>query len=60
MSRLAQPQTVIRVKPQANVYTVLLLVVVLALGTAIGVAIWNLTEVYGLTFGDIFAAAIPK
>lgn len=47
-------QPVVQAKPQPDIYTVLLLVAIIALGVTVGVAIWNLTSVYGLTFGEIF------
>jgi len=53
MTQIPQ-QPVARAKPQANIYTVLLVVAILALGATMGVVIWNLTTVYGLTFGEIF------
>jgi hypothetical protein len=49
---------VIEVKPQPNVYTVLLIVAIMALAVAIGVVLRRLmAEVptgYGLQFGQIF------
>jgi len=51
------PQTqgpVVRVKPQPNIYTLLLIVGILILGFTIGAVIWNLTACYGLTFGQLF------
>ena len=54
MTQLGQQPPVVRAKPQANVYTVLLVITILALGTTIGAVMWNLTTVYGLTFEQIF------
>ena len=47
-------QSMIRSRPQPNIYTLLLVVSIIALGATIGVAIWNLTTIYGLKFGEIF------
>ena len=50
----ASQQTTVRVKPQPDVYTALLVVAILVLAATIGIVIWNLTSVYGLTFAEIF------
>jgi hypothetical protein len=53
----SQPPTV-TVAPQPNVYTMILLVAIIALVVAIGVVIWKLTSPtpvgYGLNFGAMF------
>ena len=62
MTQMPQ-QPVVEAKPQTNVYTLLLVVAILALGATIGVVLWNLITVYGLQFGDIFKPVeevIPK
>jgi len=60
MTQLPQQQTPgVEAKPQANIYTLLLVVAILALGATIGVVVWNLTTAYGLDFSDIFRS-LPK
>jgi hypothetical protein len=53
----SQPPTV-EVRPQPNVYTVILLVAIIALGLAVGVVFWKLTSPpptgYGLKVGAMF------
>ena len=54
---------VVTVKPQANVYTVLLIIAILAMAAAVGVLMFDMTENYGMAIGDIFSggqAAAPK
>jgi len=52
-----QPAPVIR-KPQPNIYTVLLIVAIIALAVTIGLVIYNLMadppNGYGLEFGQLF------
>ena len=59
MSQIQAP--VITVKPQPDVYTVLLIVAILALGVSIGLVIYNLMSAppvgYGVTFGELFDAS---
>jgi len=54
---------VIPVRPQPNIYTVLLLIAIIALGVAVGVAIWRLTATmptgYGLELKHIFKPGSP-
>ncbi len=50
---------VVRVKPQSNVYTVLLLVAILVLAAAIGIVLHNLMTVYGLSLGELFQTLKP-
>ena len=50
---------VVAVKPQANVYTVLLIVAILAMAFAAGTLVHDLTTNYGMTFGDIFSGGTP-
>ena len=54
MTQLPQQQQVVRATPQANVYTILLVVAVLALAATIGVVVWNLMDTYALSIGQIF------
>ncbi len=61
MAQLAD--NALRGKPVANIYTVLIVVAVLALGVTLGLVIYNLTEPppvgYGLKFGEMFDAPKP-
>ena len=50
----ASQQTTVRVKPQPDVYTALLVVAALVLAATLGIVIWNLTSVYKLPFAEIF------
>ena len=54
---------VIPVRPQPNVYTVLLLIAIVALCVAIGAVIWRLTAVmpagYDLGLKHIFRPGVP-
>ncbi|MBT3200660.1 MAG: hypothetical protein HN350_12175 [Phycisphaerales bacterium] len=66
MSQLPQDGSV-QVKPQSNIYTMMMIITVLVLGVAIGLAVQKMTATpdaggYGLTIGEIFGAAIktPK
>lgn len=45
---------VVTVKPQPDIYTLLLILAVLALGSVVGYLIYNLMTVYGLTFQELF------
>jgi ABC-type dipeptide/oligopeptide/nickel transport system permease component len=57
MSQLSSQGPVIQVKPQPNVYTVLLVVAAVALAVTIGLVLYNLMAEppagYGLSFGDL-------
>jgi hypothetical protein len=58
MTQTQQPN-VVEVKPQANIYTVLVLVALIALIAAAAIVVMNLTTPvadggYGLEFGDLF------
>ncbi len=48
----------VRVKPQPDVYTVLLVIAIIALAVTLGIVLWNLLssppEGYGLPFSAIF------
>ena len=53
----AQPkQPIVSVKPQSDIYTLLVIVAILALGVAIGLSMYNLmsSEGYGMSFSEIF------
>jgi hypothetical protein len=58
MSQLPAQGPVIEVRPQPNVYTILLMVAVVALAAAVSVAAWKLMSQppvgYGLQLGDLF------
>ena len=54
MTEVSQSTSVVRVKPQADIYTLLVIVAIFALAATVGVAIWNLTSIYGLKFAEIF------
>jgi len=51
----------IEVKPQPNVYTVLLIVAVVALGITVAVVLYNLLSAagYGMSLGQVFAGRMP-
>lgn len=62
---LQSPEGAPRGRPQANIYTVILIVAILALGTAIGFVLYNLLspipDGYGLDFGALFdPPEVPK
>ncbi|MCD6304464.1 MAG: hypothetical protein J7M21_05830 [Planctomycetes bacterium] len=62
MTQLPQGPT-IPVKPQPNIYTVMLLVAIIALAMAVVVVFWKLTSPppvgYGMEFGDFFKPIKP-
>lgn len=49
-------QPVVSVRPQSDVYTLLVIVTILALAVAVAMALYDLIspEGYGMRFGDIF------
>ena len=57
MTQLPSQGQVVRVKPQPNVYTLLIIVGILVLAATIGIVLWNLLSDppsgYGLSFGDL-------
>ena len=64
MAQTTAKGPVIQVKPQPNVYTIMLIVAVLALGMTVGFVLYNLlTPVadggYGLKFEEIFKPLLP-
>ena len=54
MTMISPEGPVVRVKPQSNVYTVLLAVGVVVLAAAIGIVVHDLMTTYGLSFGQLF------
>ena len=44
----------VTIKPQPDIYALLLILAVLALGSVVGYLIYNLMTVYGLTFQELF------
>jgi len=61
---MAQPDTessVVTVKPQPDVYTVLIIAAILVLGASVGLVLYNLLVGYGLPFGSLFdASQLPE
>ena len=57
MAELRSGQPVVSVKPQSDVYTLLVIVAILALAVAIGLTVYDLMspEGYGMKLGDIFS-----
>ena len=53
------PSPSIRVKPQPDIYTLLLVVANLLLLVAIGVVMYNLMANYGMSVGQIFSGKLP-
>lgn len=66
MTRTAGNQQVVTVKPQPNIYTVLIAVAIVALAVTVGFCLWKLMSAaptgYGLEFGQLFSPteAVPK
>ncbi len=58
MSQTTSQGPVVRVKPQPNIYTALLLVAIVVLIATLAITLYNLMAAppagYGLTFGEIF------
>jgi len=54
MALMSPSGPVVKVKPQPNVYTLLLIVAILVLAFAAGTVIYDLMENYGLTFQQLF------
>lgn len=44
----------VRVKPQPDIYTLLLIVAIIFLAVTVGMVMYNLTTTYGLTFAEMF------
>jgi len=53
MSMMSPNSPVATVKPQPNIYTVLLAAAVVLLAVAVGICLYTLTTTYGLSFGEI-------
>jgi len=51
MTQLPQQGPVVELRPQPNIYTVLLLVAVIALAIAVGVVFWKLTSPLPVGYG---------
>ncbi|KKL93693.1 hypothetical protein LCGC14_1872130 [marine sediment metagenome] len=45
---------VVKVKPQSNIYTLLLVVAIVCLAVTVGVVVNDLMSNYGLTFQELF------
>ena len=54
MTMIPPEGPVVKIKPQSNVYTVLLAVGVVFLVVAIGIVVYDLMTTYGLSFGQLF------
>jgi hypothetical protein len=54
MSSFNTQGPLVKIKPQDNVYTVLLAIAILFLATASGIVLHSLMANYGMSFGDIF------
>ena len=55
MAAMSMQSPVVRVKPQPDIYTLLLILAVLFLAVTIGVVLYDLMRNYGMTFMEIFA-----
>jgi len=53
------PGQVVRVKPQSNIYTLLLVLAILFLGATVGIMLYDLMTTYGMTFASIFTGKGP-
>jgi hypothetical protein len=66
MSQLPLTDETIQVKPQSNIYTLMMIITVLVLGVAVGLVIQKLMGSvdqggYGMTFGEVFGTIkMPK
>ena len=54
MNAVSGQTPVVRVKPQPDVYSLLLILAILALGGTIALLVHHLMTVYGLTFQELF------
>jgi len=54
MTAMPPQGPVVKVKPQPDIYTLLLIVAILVLAAGVGAVVWDLMENYGLTFGQLF------
>ena len=54
MAAMSMQGPVVRVKPQPDIYTLLLILAILFLAVTIGIVLHDLMTTYGMTFGEIF------
>lgn len=54
MTSVSPSGPVVKVKPQPDVYTLLLIVAILCLAVTIGAVVYDLIRNYGLTFAQLF------
>ena len=58
MTQAPSQASLIRIKPQSNIYTLLIILAVLAMGVTVGIAMWSLMsptpQGYGLSFESLF------
>jgi hypothetical protein len=56
MAEAQSKQPIVSVKPQSDIYTLLVIVAIVALAVAIGLSIYNLMspDGYGMKFSEIF------
>ena len=65
MTQMPSTPPVVQVKPQPNIYTVLLIVAIVALAVTIGLVLYNLLadvaagKGYGLTLPQVLKGEIP-
>ncbi len=45
---------VVKVKPQPNIYTLLLVLAIIFLAVTVGIVMHNLMTAYGMTFAELF------
>ena len=57
---MALQGSMVRIKPQPDIYTLLLALAILALLTAIAFVLHNLLATYGMSFGDVFTGNISE
>ena len=57
---MALQGSMVRIKPQPDIYTLLLALAILALLTAIGFVLHNLLATYGMSLGDVFTGNISE
>jgi hypothetical protein len=66
MSQLPLTDETIQVKPQSNIYTLMMIITVLVLGVVVGLVMQKLMGPvdhggYGMTFGEVFGTIkMPK
>lgn len=57
---MALQGSMVRVKPQPDIYTLLLVLAILGVLTAIAFCLHNLLSTYGMSFGDVFTGNISE